>query len=309
MSITRTALAAALSLYLGMPGTALSQTTDAAESRRHPGEILDLSTMQTLSPEDLYIKLGHKKVILIGEQHDNPEHHAVETLLFEELVTPGTAVVFEMLGSDLPLDELGITTSTGELEAALKPVIQAWDWDTYGRLYRNVLQLGGHLVGGNLNQAQIKAIYQGQADGLPAREQKTRSGVAATVRERIANEISAQHCEPVPAQRLDSMVEIQLARDARMAAQLDQHAGNKTTLLVAGEYHVRKDLGVPRHLERDDISVILLTSVQDSGEVAGGDELVSNQVADYLWFTSAIGDKDYCGDAAIGASQATPSPN
>jgi hypothetical protein len=43
--------------------------------------------------------------------------------------------------------------------------------------------------------------------------------------------------------------------------------------------------------------------------VAGGDELVSNQVADYLWFTSAIGDKDYCGDAAIGASQATPSPN
>lgn len=309
MPITRTVLAATLSLYLGLTGTALSQTTDAAEPRRHPGEILDLSSMQTLSPDDLYLKLGRKRVILIGEQHDNPEHHAVETLLLEELVTPGTPVVFEMLESDLALDELGISTSKGELKAALEPVTPGWDWATYGRLYRNVLQLGGHLVGGNLNQAQIKAIYQGQADGLPEREQKTRSGVAPTVREHIANEISAQHCEPVPAKRLESMVEIQLARDARMAAQLDQHATNKTAVLVAGGYHVRKDLGVPRHLERDDISVILLAPVRDDGEVVGGDELVSNQVADYLWFTSAIREKDYCGDAAMGASQATPSSN
>jgi uncharacterized iron-regulated protein len=307
--MTRTAIAAALSLCLWLPGTAPPHAAEGAELRRHPGEILDLNTMETLSPGDLYVALEHKKIILIGEQHDNPEHHAVETLLLEELVTPGTAVVFEMLGPGLPLEKLGISTSRSELAAALKPVTQRWDWNSYGPLFHLVLQLGGSLASGNLGQDQIDALYQGEDAGLPVQETQSRAAVTGQVREHIGNEISAQHCEPVPAERLDPMVEIQLARDARMASQLEQHAGDRPALLLAGSYHVRKDLGVPRHLDRDDSAVVMLAMVTDRGEIVGGDELLSNQVADYLWFTSATEETDYCGDTGAGTSHALPMSN
>ncbi|MFC6673669.1 ChaN family lipoprotein [Marinobacterium aestuariivivens] len=243
----------------------LSTQAGAVTDTPKPGEILDLSRQETLSPDELYRRLDRAQLILIGEQHDNPRHHAVESLLLGELVRPGTAVVFEMLGPDLPLADLGVTSSKQELSTALEAGTGGWDWDSYAPLYRLTLEQGGKLVSGNLSREQINALYQGDETGLPEAETSSRGAISAAVRERLGEEIEQQHCEPVPEERLGPMVDIQLARDARMAAQLKQGADRQPAVLVAGGFHVRKDLGVPQQLDAADSAVVLLVSVRDSG--------------------------------------------
>jgi uncharacterized iron-regulated protein len=105
--------------------------------------------------------------------------------------------------------------------------IRAWSVESVTAFFH---QLGGSLASGNLGQDQIDALYQGGDAGLPVQEIQSRAAVTGQVRKHIGNAISAQHCEPLPAERLDPMVELQLARDARMVSQLEQHAGYKPVL-------------------------------------------------------------------------------
>ncbi|NVK42489.1 MAG: ChaN family lipoprotein [Oceanospirillaceae bacterium] len=299
-ALTRTAALSLLGLCLAtMPARA-----DDTVAPARPGEILDLQSGETLSPGDLYERLNRRKLILIGEQHDNPEHHAVESLLLEELITPGTHAVLEMLGPELPLDELSVTSSRDELESALRSGTEGWDWDSYGRIYYQILQQGGKLVSGNLGREQIQAIYEGGDAQLSQREQESVAAIGSDIRGRIGAEIREQHCNAIAADKLDSMVEIQLARDARMASQLDRYLGIKPAILLAGSYHARKDLGVPQHLKSDDSAVILLVPVNDSGELPENETALSPKLADYIWFTSSGLERDYCAGAASDAEAA-----
>jgi len=59
--------------------------------------------------------------------------------------------------------------------------------------------------------------------------------------------VDVGHCGALPPALLPRMAEAQLARDAVMAAVLREHADNGVVLL-AGDGHVRRDLGVPRWL-------------------------------------------------------------
>ena len=60
-------------------------------------------------------------------------------------------------------------------------------------------------------------------------------------------------------------------------------------ILLAGAFHVRRDLGVPLHLAdlgaQGRSAVVLLAEVGE--EVEAG-------MADYVWFTAAVPEQDYC---------------
>ena len=60
-------------------------------------------------------------------------------------------------------------------------------------------------------------------------------------------------------------------------------------LLIAGGFHVRRDLGVPLHLEDlgagEGMQVLMLAEVGKT---------VSPQQADYAWYTPALPPQDHC---------------
>ena len=63
----------------------------------------------------------------------------------------------------------------------------------------------------------------------------------------------------------------------------------QASLLLAGAYHVRKDLGVPLHLAdlqaQGESKVLLLAEVGE--QVEAGE-------ADFVWYTAAMPEQDYC---------------
>src|SRR5690349_17640124 len=73
----------------------------APQGRDHAdlGVIRELATGRTLTPGELVERLAVAPRVLVGEQHDNPDHHALQLWLLRELAAqrPQGSLLMEML--------------------------------------------------------------------------------------------------------------------------------------------------------------------------------------------------------------------
>ena len=156
-----------LSLLLGacqsLPG-ALPPLPDwqEPEGREHPamGQILELRSGRLLTPGQLVEALAPAPWVLIGEQHDNADHHALQRWLLQALQQRRAqgALVLEMLDADQQpaVDRLRQRLAAGEPVESLQQALDwraGWDWQQYGGLlgdalaqFRGIVALG-HLAG------------------------------------------------------------------------------------------------------------------------------------------------------------------
>jgi uncharacterized iron-regulated protein len=264
------------------------------EGREHAelGQIRDLRTGQQLTPEQLVERLAEAPRLLVGERHDNPDHHALQLWLLRALDgrREQGSLLLEMLTPD---QQERVDAVRGEVAAGQEPgdLPQAlswkkgWDWALYGPLVRHALAQPYPLLAANLDRPQMLRIYRKQ----PAL--RGTLSTAESVRSALLTQIRVSHCDKLPASQLPAMLAVQQQRDRRMAEAL--LAAPAPSLLLAGTFHVRRDLGVPLHL-RDlgaeaDSLVLMLAEV---GNPVGAAE------ADFVWYTPAQPERDYCADFA-----------
>ncbi|MDH1729957.1 ChaN family lipoprotein [Pseudomonas chengduensis] len=252
------------------------------------GRIVDLASGRTIDPEQLLDRLALAERVLVGEQHDNPDHHALQLWLLRELsrLRPQGSVLMEMLNPDQQnkVDQARTTARAGQAitdpfdTLAWQP---GWDWSLYGPLVMHQLRQPYPLLAANLDRAEIMQIYRQR----PALEGE-RSG-AAEVQERLLADIRESHCGLLPDSQLPAMLAVQQQRDRRMAEAL--LAAPQPSVMLAGAFHVRKDLGVPLHLA--DLSAQAGNAVLILAEVG---RAVDASMADYVWFTAAQPEQDHC---------------
>jgi len=74
------------------------------EGLQHPelGQIVELRTGALLTPEQLLERLAAAPKVLVGERHDNPDHHALQLWLLRALAAqrPQGSLLLEMLTPD-----------------------------------------------------------------------------------------------------------------------------------------------------------------------------------------------------------------
>jgi len=258
----------------------------SSEGRTHGelGHIIDLASGQAISPEQLVQRLAGAPRVLVGEKHDNPDHHALQlwllralqgqrvqgSLLLEMLQPEQQALVDKVQGQPLPAD----------LPKALAWQ-EGWDWQLYGPIVREALQQRVPLLAANLSPGEMRQAYR-----QPASLTGERSNAPA-VKAALLEQVRAGHCGMLPASQLPAMLAVQQQRDRRMAERL--LSAPQPALLFAGAYHVRKDLGIPLHLAdlgaSGESKVLLLAEVG---------EQVEPSEADYVWYTAAMPEQDYC---------------
>jgi len=253
------------------------------------GMIRDIKSGQELTPQQLAERLAVASRVLVGEQHDNPDHHAIQLWILQVLADrrPQGSLLLEMIQPDqqaaidaVRADIIASSTFPPDLPSALHWQ-KGWDWALYGPIIRYALVQPYPLLAANLNTAEVQAIYHRPPD--------TRPGPSSTpsVRERLLDQIRASHCGLLPEEQLPAMLAIQQQRDRRIAQSLV--AAPVPALLFAGSYHVRKDVGVPLHVAElgvDESPVVLLLA-QVGTQVEPGS-------ADYVWYTAALPEQDYC---------------
>ena len=105
------------------------------------GQIRDLATGEQLTPEQLVAYLAPAPRVLVGEKHDNPDHHALQLwLLRAGGPSPQGSLLLEMLQpSQQPLIDAvqGQAVMPEDLPKALAWQ-DGWDWQWYGRSCRRL---------------------------------------------------------------------------------------------------------------------------------------------------------------------------
>ncbi|MBE9399389.1 ChaN family lipoprotein [Pontibacterium sp. N1Y112] len=275
-------------------------------STDHPnvGKVYDLRTQEAVEPQSLLAALKNHDVILIGEKHDNPDHHRLEQIILGTLINASDkpSVILEMLDESQSnaTTIIQASDSDDELKKTLNWNEKGWPWEYYGPIVRQILSEDATLLVGNISRSKVRSIYKDGTEALITDSRfKTVLEMSNTIRSSLLDEIYEQHCEMMPRERLSPMVNIQLARDAYMAAAIDGVKSSQT-ILIAGGYHVRKDTAVPLHLRLRKSNkhplVIMLQEVDPTLQNNQDTLREMQRQADYVWFTPRFTDRDYCKD-------------
>ncbi len=258
----------------------------------HPdaGRIISLATGTELGLQELVGELAAAPLVLLGEKHDNPDHHRLQLWLLQqlELQREQGSLVLEMLtdAQQPAVEQVREKLAAGTEVASLTKALDwnpGWNWQHYGPVVEYAIRQSWPLRAGNLDRDALMSIYRNPTavPSGPAGEQQ--------VQDELAEIILEAHCGKLPERQVPAMVAVQQQRDLRMArALLD---APEPGLLIAGSYHVRKDLGVPLYLqeelpEQDYLVLIFLEAGQT----------ITPAMADYVWYTPATEEKDYCAD-------------
>jgi len=268
--------AAALSLaLLGAAGCATPAPLGAAAQAR----------LATLLPAD---------ALLLGEQHDAPAHQQLQRQAVQWLAARGAlaALALEMAEQGRSTAGLPRDASEADVQHALAWRDAGWPWKTYRPVVMAAVRAGVPVLGANLPAArQREAMRDAALDArlppaaLAEQQQRVRDG----------------HCGLLPESQIGPMTRVQIARDIAMADTVRAaRQPGRTVLLVAGNGHVHRALGVPLHLPPDLTTKVL--SAQSGQAQAAIDSEVTDTLpahtsgADLLWPTPPVPPRDYCAE-------------
>ncbi len=269
------------------------------------GRIWDSRLQRFATPEELLAGLRRARYLLLGEKHDNADHHRLQLVVLQSLIEAGSisGIAFEMLDASQAPKLAGIAAQEFADDAELKEWLEwddGWNWEFYSPLLLAGLAAGLPVAAANIDQDAVMAIYQGSGP-----EPLENLFDAATM-DKLYADIDESHCGLLPESQFPAMVRVQQSRDLVMAeALLSLTDGAGPALLIAGNYHVRQDLGVPNFLlalntaasRAEIVSLAFL-------EVVPGEAVPVNYLErfggiaehDYLWFTPAVEARDYCAE-------------
>jgi uncharacterized iron-regulated protein len=229
--------------------------------------------------------LPNTELILLGEQHDAPEHQELARLSVEVLASKEalSALVLEMADAGVSTEGMPIESSEAAVRARLKWNEAGWPWSRYGPIVMQAVRAGVPVVGSNLPRSAMAAVM---AD--VSWDNKLPSAVLAGHRERMIQ----GHCGLLPESQVPAMARIQVARDERMAQTASTWMRNgKSVLLLAGAEHVKKDRGIPLLLDAKSKGKVTVVWMQAATAVKKDPTL-----ADLDWQTPPVPFKDYCAD-------------
>ncbi|MEQ1508039.1 MAG: ChaN family lipoprotein [Myxococcota bacterium] len=253
----------------------------------HPlvGRIWDPAAQGFVTEDALVAALAQAAHPLLGERHDNPDHHRLQARLITALHPP--AVGFEMLDHADPVDG---PTDADALAAAVGWADSGWPaFDLYRPVFDAVYGAGARVIAAHPTRDEVKAAMAGGFAALPAEALvglALEPGLSEAQQASLADEIEEVHCGAAPPSLVAQMVTAQVLKDAWMARAIGE--AGPGTVLVAGAGHTRTDRGVP-------IYVAGAVTVQFV-EVRDGlvDPRDYDAVATWLWFTPRTGDGDPC---------------
>jgi uncharacterized iron-regulated protein len=215
-------------------------------------------------------------VVVLGEQHDNPAHHARQANWVSALAPK--ALVFEML-TERQAARAGIEWSTqDELDAAIEWTASAWpSFDMYFPIFAAAPD--AVIYGANVPRETLRKQLKMPLIEHPNAQQFGLDHSLIEVEQVAREEVQAvAHCGALPEEMLPVMVSAQRLRDAALsdaALRALTHTGGPV-VVITGNGHARADWGVPALIAyaAPEVSVFSLGQSEDGQDLSGAFTLI-----------------------------------
>ncbi|HSB23293.1 MAG TPA: ChaN family lipoprotein [Burkholderiaceae bacterium] len=209
------------------------------------------------SPAPWESRLRGQALALLGEVHDNAQQHRLRTDVLARALAAGWRPTLVMEQFDLDRQDDVDRARRERPRVAAHVVAQAagggWHWPYYEPVIALALAHDLPLVAGNVPRAWTSKLVRDDYAAVLGDARVRAWGLDrrpdADWQAAQEREIDAGHCGALPPRLWPGMARGQFARDAALAYLLRTH-GAQGAVLWAGNGHVRRDLGVPRWLER-----------------------------------------------------------
>ena len=211
-------------------------------------------TAVELDPNSLAIlrAIESHRVVLLGEVHDNAAQHALRIAALRQWVVAGArpAIAFEQFDRERQSD---IDRARRERPKDFDYLIAqaksdpGWQWEYYGPFVALALEYELPIVAANLSRGDAMRVA---IEGWPAvfdpatRSELRLDTLPADFRRKHETAIAVGHCNLLPADALPARARAQMARDIVMAQSIRPYL-ERGVVLLAGNGHVRRDIGVP----------------------------------------------------------------
>ncbi|EED34028.1 conserved hypothetical protein [gamma proteobacterium NOR5-3] len=235
------------------------------------------------------------QIVIVGEVHDNPQHHLTQAAYIRALAP--SAVAFEMLTPQQAAVANGMAARGADLRDALEWSGSGWpDW----QLYQPVFEALGdaRIYGMALSNERVRrattegaaAVFDGDAAAfdllapLPDKQQVTREALQQDA-----------HCNMLPPGLPGGMVEAQRLRDAAFArTSLDALAQTGgPVVVITGTGHARKDWGIPAAINAASATTVVV-SVGQLETRALGEKVADTALYDIRLLADAVPRDDPC---------------
>ncbi len=282
------------------------------------GRVWDVAAARFIDAATLAQRARGADIVLLGETHDHPEHHALEQWMFAALVAPDVAaaaapgaaapgaaaplraLVMEQYDLDQqPLLDAARSAPNTALEQTGQLMGSGWDWDLYRPLVAAALQAKVPISAANLPRSALQQVSRSGFAALGVGEAQ-RLGLEAgwTLQQQalLEKNILAGHCGALPVSAAPAVARAQRARDAVMADRLLAASsgpgnGRGPVLGVFGREHARRDLAVPLYLaKRAPEKTVISIGLQEmeEGETVLPDAPALGRLHDYLVLTAPM---------------------
>ena len=284
------------------------------------GKIWSRKKQAFVSVEELEADLKTKRYILLGEKHDNPDHHWLQAQIINKLANAEIkpSVVMEMIRVDqMQRVESFLAQKDAKAEhmgTALLWEANGWpDWKLYQPIGEKILEHKLEIYPGLASRQLNNHLIKKNIFALPENSQKAFKldvPLEPEHEKTLIEEVRTVHCNKLPERVIKPMANVQRFRDAWMAdvmitASQDDQNKQRQVILIAGSGHTRDDRGAPWYLRKraadhkgpsDTLSIQFTEADETAKTVQELSWLDPNGkvAADYVWVTPAVKRGNYC---------------
>ena len=226
--------------------------------------------------ERLAAELAKRPVVLLGEVHDNVVQHRMRAAALERFLEKGArpAIAFEQFDRERQADiDRARREVPPEGRALADHVIgqarapkDSWNWDAYRPFVELALQYDLPIVAANLSRPAAARVSREGPNAVFSEVERAELGLERfddilPAHERI---VQVGHCDMLPKSALPGLARAQIARDAVLAKSLKPYLA-RGVILLTGNGHARRDIGVPRHFTAADQSRVWSIGLLEQG--------------------------------------------
>ena len=277
----------------------------------HPlvGKIWDMKSRSFIDEATLLARINAANVLLLGEIHDNPQHHELQQKLLNARIASGArpAVMMEQLNAENQpaLDQALAGNNRDEVLSSVTKLIKFSDWQFYRPFLVIAVDNQLPVIAANISNQQLQPVIWNGFAAYDAGDLKRLAveQVWSESRDKyLVRNMGGAHCGQLKDELRAGLSRSQRLRDALLADSAMASIGRGIVGIV-GSSHARRDIGLPLYFAaRAPLARIFSIGFVEvhprkTDPTTYETESATNEAPfDVIWFTPRVDRPDPCAE-------------